>query len=134
MNQSCVKFISHMASFLFFIIMLIATYLEYSVEVEIEDFKNSFPSYKESFETYSKREDLPIHLSFSNFVIRKHVPSALDIIISIWIIGKILANNNLIFFSSFFLLKDMPGMKSEIYLNVEYLTIYIHQQIRLTFA
>ena len=89
MNQSCVKFISHMASFLFFIVMVIATYLEYSFEEEFDDFKISFPNYTESFEKYSKREDLPIHLTFSNFVIRKHVPTALDIIISIWIIGKI---------------------------------------------
>ena len=92
MSQPAIKFISHFASYLIFIGMIITTYFQYSLEEENGEDKNfntHFKNYSKDLEEYSKRTDILIHLDFNDFVMRQHQPNRLDIIISIWIIGNL---------------------------------------------
>ena len=85
LNFPCVKFISHFASFLAFVFLVVASYQENGAKQE--NFEKLFPQYYEVFKNYSQRND-SIRIKFSDFYIRKHSPSNLDIIISIWLIGQ----------------------------------------------
>jgi hypothetical protein len=58
---------------------------EFLVQKKIENIENPY----EIFRNYSNRNDT-ISVRFSNFYVRKHKPSGLDIVISIWIIGQTL--------------------------------------------
>lgn len=87
MTLPCVKFISHFASYIFFILMVVASFLNFADEESPENMVEMFPHLSETFHNYSKREDLVIHLDFTNFYIRENKPRYIDIIISVWIIG-----------------------------------------------
>ena len=100
LSLPCVKFISHFASYLVFIFMIIAANLGFASEVNSlvnfavngdDDHSNGalFPDWVIANYSAYVRNKLVNHPPFTNFTIRPSSPSALDIIITIWICGHI---------------------------------------------
>ena len=92
MSQPCIKFFSHFASNILFVIMVSFNYSEIFENTQEElSFKKIYKytsNYTKIFEDYSKRKDLKIHSDFNDFYIRPYTPTTLDLVISIWIIGQ----------------------------------------------
>lgn len=88
MSQPAVKFLSHFASYIIFIVMIITAYLRFDhTNKNYVKFRDIFQNYTKIMDSYSNRNDLKYHLDFTDFVIRDSVPTKIDIFISIWIIG-----------------------------------------------
>lgn len=70
--------------------MIICEYLQFDHDDKVYvKFSDLFPNFTSYMGVYSKRTDLKYHIDFSDFVIREFQPSTLDIVICIWILGKI---------------------------------------------
>jgi hypothetical protein len=93
MSQPCIKFITHTSSYLFFIGMVIGSY--FITETSPGRFTTANPLYNLSdypvnnatFVAYVQK-NLNIKVSFCDFYIRINQPHPLDVIISVWVIGK----------------------------------------------
>jgi len=86
-----IKFISHFASYLTFILIVITYNLQLvSDGTHLSMFSENFPYFSSNFSAYTDREDLYYVIPFDDFYIRPNFPSSIDIILSIWIIGKFL--------------------------------------------
>jgi hypothetical protein len=87
MSQPCIKFITHTSSYIFFIGMIVASY--FVSEQSSGDFMRlaEYKPYRELFVNYT-RSNLTIKVDFCNFFIRVNKPQALDIILSVWVIGE----------------------------------------------
>jgi hypothetical protein len=84
-----IKFISHFASYLSFILIVITYNLQFvSDGTHLARFSENFPYFFSNFSAYTEREDLYYVIQFDDFYIRPNSPSLLDIILSIWIIGE----------------------------------------------
>ena len=103
MSLPCIKFISHFASYLTFIVLIIATNLGFSYE-ESELKKNKFSQkyelFKQNYSSYIHNDKLDPP-KFKDFCIRPDHPSGLDVVITIWIIGnlKIIFNLKIKYYS-----------------------------------
>jgi hypothetical protein len=94
MSQPCIKFFSHFASNLLFVGMISFRYLDftYTYPEETMTFKKLYnhTNFTKIYDDYVYRKDsnLSYKVDFSDFYIRKHNPSTLDIIITVWIVGQ----------------------------------------------
>lgn len=86
--QPCVKFISHTITYMIFIILIIVSSVKFSEEQK-ESVKFSKLMPENLYNNYTSYVSLPIDYKFEfvDFWVRNHVPSELDIAITIWIIG-----------------------------------------------
>jgi len=90
MSRPVIKFLSHFASYLCFIVMIVVDYLQYDYEDKVYlKFSSLLPNYTKILNNYSKRNDLTYNLDFTDFVIRDSQPTQLDIVISIWVLGQV---------------------------------------------
>ena len=85
MSLPCIKFITHLTSYLFFIILVISSY--FVEEQDPVNFLNHFPKYNQSFANYTSG-CFSYMVNFENFYIRETKPTVLDFIISFWVIGQ----------------------------------------------
>ena len=89
MSQPSVKFISHFASYVVFICMIITSNLNFaSEEHHLVRFSEKFEHYFENFTNYIENDDLIYRPKFSDFYLRPSFPNELDIVISVWILGR----------------------------------------------
>lgn len=89
MSLPCVKFISHFASYLSFIGMVIASNLRFAKEEkQLERFSLKYSNYFSNFTEYAEKIDLVYQTDFSDFYIRSYKPSDLDLLITIWVLGQ----------------------------------------------
>ena len=89
MNLPCVKFISHLASYLSFISMVIASNLRFANEEKrLERFSLKYSDYFSNFTEYAEKVDLVYQVDFQDFYIRPYKPSDLDVLITIWVLGQ----------------------------------------------
>ncbi|RMZ93519.1 short transient receptor potential channel 3-like [Brachionus plicatilis] len=89
MSLPCVKFISHFASYLSFIGMLIASSLRFAKEEkQLERFSHKYSNYFSNYTEYVENIDYVHQVDFSDFYIRSYKPSDLDLLITIWVIGQ----------------------------------------------
>ncbi len=90
LSLPCVKFISHFASYLIFISMIVASNLGSSYdEMSLIQFSIEYGAENFSYYTsYINKTSLNPPL-FRDFLIRPSQPNGIDIVISIWIIGKL---------------------------------------------
>lgn len=88
LSQPCVKFVAHTATYIIFILMIIISSIQYSIEETPK-----FSSYlgDQLFATYIqyRSQALPQYrFDFKDFYVRKEAPTALEFIITIWIMGN----------------------------------------------
>lgn len=89
MSLPCVKFISHLASYLSFIGMVIASNLGFAKEEKrLERFSLKYSDYFSNFTKYTEKIDLVYQTDFKDFYIRSYKPSDLDVMITIWVLGQ----------------------------------------------
>lgn len=89
MNQPCLKFVAHTATYFGFIAMIIVSSLTFSDELhERYKFSEKYPQYHDIFLNYTKDTELKYRFPNSDFYIRMHTPSHLDYAISIFVLGK----------------------------------------------
>lgn len=89
MSQPSVKFISHFASYLVFICMIITSNLNFaSEEQNLHRFSETFDDLYENYTQYVENSELIYRPKFNDFYLRPSSPNELDIVISIWILGK----------------------------------------------
>lgn len=83
MSQPSVKFISHFASYLVFICLIIASNVHFpSEEVSLERFSSKFGHfYFANFTRYTENEKLTYRPEFTDFYIRPYAPNELDIVV-----------------------------------------------------
>ena len=89
MTQPCIKFIAHTITYLAFIIMIILSSLQFSVE---EGTSSRFSEHLDkilykNYTQYRLNDKLVFKFDFIDFFIRKNKPTALDLTITIWITG-----------------------------------------------
>jgi len=83
MSQPSVKFISHFASYIVFICLIIASNVSFpSQENSLEKFSSKFGNYYfANFTRYIENEDLAYRPQFRDFFIRPYYPNVIDIVI-----------------------------------------------------
>ena len=89
MSLPCVKFISHLASYLAFIVMILASNLRFTlIETRLDKFSCTYLHLFDNFTLYVEKKDLKYQPQFNDFYLRSHVPSELDVLITVWILGN----------------------------------------------
>ena len=83
--------------------MIIVSSLQFAAEEEQRvRFSTQYSNYASIFSNYSLNENLQYRFNVTDFYIRGSFPSNLDIVINIWIIGKILIFFSICNFNFFF--------------------------------
>jgi hypothetical protein len=89
MSQPFVKFVAQTLSYMVFVALIIASTIEFAqIETRAERFSTQYPNFTKNFVHYVEREDLKYKFFESDFYIREFAPSLIDVIISVWIVGK----------------------------------------------
>ena len=89
MSLPSIKFISHFASYLIFIAILVAMNIELAYTDPGEKFSVLFKSMHACYSEYVEKK-LAIVTQYNDFYFRPSAPTSIEIVISIWIIGKLL--------------------------------------------
>jgi hypothetical protein len=91
MCQPCVKFVAHTFTYLVFIGLIIASSLQLTDE-ERKSYKfsndSSLDKYLPNFTAYVNNPKLMYRFPDDDFYFRSNSPSAMDLITSLWIVGK----------------------------------------------
>lgn len=117
MALPCVKFISHFASYLAFLCMIISSSVRFAYDesnsksIATTRFQCQFTKYFSNFSEYTNRSDLAYKPDFYDFYIRPTRPSGLDLVISIWVIG------NFISFSTLYLARYLSNYIHTLYIG-----------------
>lgn len=90
MSLPCIKFITLTTSYLCFIAMIIFTSLQFASDQKMAvSFSSLFPMYVQNFTNYSSNENLKYRFVASDFYLRRTTINDLDIVIVIWLLGKL---------------------------------------------
>jgi hypothetical protein len=98
MSQPCVKFVSHTASYIAFISMIIASSVQYSFnesghvnfsQVVSPDVYNAYRRFSVNSTTSAAATAITTmcKFNFEDFVLRKSTPHALNLTLTIWVAG-----------------------------------------------
>lgn len=90
MAQPCIKFIAHTASYLAFVIFIIASSIKIDANLKYNQFSKTYPNYNETFVNYVANTSFKFRFPTSDFIIRDENPTILDYILSVWILGSTL--------------------------------------------
>lgn len=86
-----IKFITFTISYIVFIIMLVASSLQFAEEEkQREKFSTFYPEYLNNFTLYFKNENLKYKFETEDFYIRNNVFRNIDLAICVWLIGILL--------------------------------------------
>ena len=89
MKQPCIKFITFILTYLFFLGILLATSLYTTGEkIERVKFSEGYSSYLANFTHYTGNEHLKYRFIAEDFYIRVNKPFTIDLIACIWFFGK----------------------------------------------
>ena len=89
MNQPCLKFIAHSATYFGFIAMVIVSSLTFSDELHARyKFSDKYPDKLDIFVNYTENTELKFRFPNSDFYIRMSMPSDLDYSITIFVLGN----------------------------------------------
>lgn len=89
MSQPCIKFVTHTTFYVVFIALIIVSSLQFAeVEKNAVKFSDFYPKFVDNFTSYVNNSNLKYKFFDSDFYIRPSFPSNIDIVITIWVIGK----------------------------------------------
>ena len=95
-SQPCIKYFSHILTYIIFIGMIIGSSLKFREEQQnCERFSLKFPQFNHTFYLYTLNKFLKHHFPVNDFYIRMQSPSNLDYCINLWVAGNL--NNSLVY-------------------------------------
>jgi hypothetical protein len=89
MSQPFVKFVAKTLMYTLFVIFIVASTVQYPVlETESIRFSDVYKNFTNNFSEYVSRHDLKYTFFENDFFFRASDPTALDLLVSVWVIGN----------------------------------------------